>query len=112
MKMLTAIIKPHKLEDVDDALAALGIAGVTISEVMGHGRQKGHTEIYRGNEYKVSYIPKLKIEVVVDDDLAERASDAIIGAARTGHIGDGMVFIGTIGDAVRVRTGESGAAAL
>jgi nitrogen regulatory protein PII len=112
MKMLTAIIKPHKLEEVDDALAKIGISGLTISEVMGHGRQKGHTEIYRGSEYKVSYIPKLKVEVVVADELAEKASEAIVEAARTGHIGDGMVFIGDVGEVVRVRTGETGASAL
>jgi nitrogen regulatory protein PII len=112
MKMLTAIIKPHKLADVDDALARLGIGGITISEVMGHGRQKGHKEIYRGSEYEVAYIPKTKVEVVVEDHMAERASDAIIDAARTGNIGDGMIFIGNIGDAVRVRTGESGTLAL
>jgi len=112
MKILTAIIKPHKLDAVDDALAKLGISGITISEVMGCGRQKGHTEVYRGAEYQVSYIPKTKIEVVVPDDLAERASEAIMDAARTGNIGDGMIFIGEIGDALRVRTGESGAVAL
>ncbi len=110
--MLTAIIKPHKLDAVDEALAKLGISGITISEVMGHGRQKGHTEIYRGAEYQVSYIPKTKIEVVVSDDLADKASDAIIDAARTGNIGDGMIFVGEIGEAVRVRTGETGAIAL
>jgi nitrogen regulatory protein P-II 1 len=112
MKKIEAIIKPHKLEEVKDALEAVGIAGMTVSEVRGFGRQKGHTEIYRGSEYKVDFMPKLKLELVVDDDLAEAAEKAIIAAARTGKIGDGKVFTSEVGSVVRIRTGERGPEAL
>ncbi|MDH7503921.1 MAG: P-II family nitrogen regulator [Verrucomicrobiota bacterium] len=106
MKKIEAIIKPFKLEDVKEALAALGIEGMTVIEVKGFGRQKGHTEIYRGSEYTVDFLPKIKIEVVVADSLAAPAVDAIVKAARTGKIGDGKVFVSNIDNAVRIRTGE------
>jgi len=106
MKKIEAIIKPFKLEDVKEALAALGIEGMTVIEVKGFGRQKGHTEIYRGSEYTVDFLPKIKIEVVVADSLAAPAVDAIVKAARTGKIGDGKVFVSSIDNAVRIRTGE------
>jgi nitrogen regulatory protein P-II 1 len=112
MKKLEAIIKPHKLEEVKDALEAVGVAGMTVSEVRGFGRQKGHTEIYRGSEYKVDFMPKLKLELVVDDDMAEAAESAIVKAARTGKIGDGKVFTYDVGSVVRIRTGERGPEAL
>ncbi|MGC8989077.1 MAG: P-II family nitrogen regulator [Verrucomicrobiia bacterium] len=106
MKKIEAIIKPFKLEDVKEALAALGIEGMTVIEVKGFGRQKGHTEIYRGSEYTVDFLPKIKIEVVVADSLTAPAVDAIVKAARTGKIGDGKVFVSNIDNAVRIRTGE------
>ncbi len=112
MKLITAIIKPHVLEDVRDELNKAGVQGLTVTEVKGFGRQKGHTEIYRGAEYTVDFVPKVKIETVVSDDLVEAASDAITKAARTGSIGDGKVFVSEIGHAVRIRTGESGDEAL
>ena len=112
MKLITAIIKPHVLDDVRDELAKAGIQGLTLTEVKGFGRQKGHTEIYRGAEYTVDFVQKMKIETVVGDDLVEAASDAIVKAARTGSIGDGKVFVSEIGQAVRIRTGESGDGAL
>jgi nitrogen regulatory protein PII len=112
MKKIEAILKPFKLEDVKEGLAEIGIEGMTVSEVKGFGRQKGHTEIYRGSEYTVEFVPKIKIEVIVDDQLAEAASVAIIEAAKTGKIGDGKVFISPIVDAVRIRTGETGCRAL
>ena len=108
MKKIEAIIKPFKLEDVKDALAELGIEGMTVSEVKGFGRQKGHTEIYRGSEYTVDFLPKIKIEVVLADGLLEDATAAIIKAAKTGKIGDGKVFIYNIEDAIRIRTEETG----
>jgi nitrogen regulatory protein P-II 1 len=108
MKKIEAIIKPFKLEEVKDALADLGIEGMTVSEVKGFGRQKGHTEIYRGSEYTVDFLPKIKIEVVIIDSLTESAVAAIVKAAKTGKIGDGKVFISSIDDAVRIRTDETG----
>jgi len=108
MKKLEAIIKPFKLEEVKDALSQLGVEGMTVSEVKGFGRQKGHTEIYRGSEYTVDFLPKIKIEVVLTDDIVGRAVESIIKAARTGKIGDGKVFVSSIEDAVRIRTSERG----
>lgn len=112
MKKIEAIIKPHKLEDVKEALNAIGVAGLTAYEVKGYGRQKGHTEIYRGAEYTVDFRPKVKIEVIVDDEMAAAVEDAIIEHARTGKIGDGKVFIYDCESAVRIRTGERGPEAL
>ncbi|HEY7384373.1 MAG TPA: P-II family nitrogen regulator [Beijerinckiaceae bacterium] len=112
MKIVMAIIKPFKLEEVRDALTALGVQGLTVTEVKGYGRQKGHTEIYRGAEYAVSFLPKIKIEVAVPTDLALRVSDAIAAAARTGQIGDGKIFIMPLEKALRIRTGETDADAL
>ncbi|MDA1093144.1 MAG: P-II family nitrogen regulator [Acidobacteria bacterium] len=112
MKLITAIIKPHVLDDVRDQLAKAGVQGVTVTEVKGFGRQKGHTEIYRGAEYTVDFVPKMKLETVVPDELVDAASDAITKAARTGSIGDGKVFISNIHHAVRIRTGEIGDEAL
>ncbi len=106
MKIVMAIIKPFKLEEVRDALTAIGVHGLTVTEVKGYGRQKGHTEIYRGAEYAVSFLPKLKIEVAVNSELVEKVVDAIVAAARTGQIGDGKIFITNIESAVRIRTGE------
>lgn len=108
MKKIEAIIKPFKLEEVKEALAGLGIEGMTVTEVKGFGRQKGHTEIYRGSEYTVDFLPKMKIEVVLPDERVKEAVDAIIKGAKTGKIGDGKVFISTIDNAVRIRTGENG----
>ena len=112
MKLVMAIFKPFKLDEVRDALTGLGIQGLTVSEVKGFGRQKGQTEIYRGAEYAVSFLPKVKIEVVIEDSLVERTVDAIRKAAGTGKIGDGKIFVTPIEQAVRIRTGESGADAL
>jgi nitrogen regulatory protein PII len=112
MKMVMAIFKPFKLDEVRDALTGLGIQGLTVSEVKGFGRQKGQTEIYRGAEYAVSFLPKIKIEVVIDDALVERAVETIRKAAGTGKIGDGKIFVTSVEQAVRIRTGESGADAL
>src|SRR5277367_2259563 len=109
MKKIEAIIKPFKLEEVKDALAEVGVQGMTVIEVKGFGRQKGHTESYRGSEYTVDFLPKVKIEVVVDDSLANQAIDAIVQAARTGKIGDGKLFISTLDEVVRIRTAEKGA---
>lgn len=106
MKIVMAIIKPFKLEEVRDALTAIGVHGLTVTEVKGYGRQKGHTEIYRGAEYAVSFLPKLKIEVAVNADLVGTVIDAISGAAKTGQIGDGKIFVMPIEQAVRIRTGE------
>ena len=106
MKIVMAIIKPFKLEEVRDALTAIGVHGLTVTEVKGYGRQKGHTEIYRGAEYAVSFLPKLKIEVAVSSDLVATVIDAISGAAKTGQIGDGKIFVMPIEQAVRIRTGE------
>jgi nitrogen regulatory protein P-II 2 len=112
MKLVMAIIKPFKLDDVRDALTALGVHGLTVTEVKGYGRQKGHTEIYRGTEYAVSFLPKLKIEVAVAADQAEAVTEAIIAAAKTGQIGDGKIFVFGLEHAVRIRTGETDDAAL
>ncbi len=106
MKIVMAIIKPFKLEEVRDALTAIGVHGLTVTEVKGYGRQKGHTEIYRGAEYAVSFLPKLKIEVAVGADIADKVVDAIVAAARTGQIGDGKIFVYDLDSAVRIRTGE------
>lgn len=108
MKKIEAIIKPFKLEDVKEALSGLGVEGMTVSEVKGFGRQKGHTEIYRGSEYTVDFLPKLKIEIVLADALAAATVDAIVKAAKTGKIGDGKVFVSSIENAVRIRTEETG----
>lgn len=108
MKKIEAIIKPFKLEDVKEALAALGIEGMTVTEVKGFGRQKGHTEIYRGSEYTVDFLPKMKLEIVVADERAAEAIEAIVRAAKTGKIGDGKVFVTAIEQAVRIRTGDTG----
>jgi nitrogen regulatory protein P-II 2 len=107
MKLVIAIIKPFKLDDVRDALNLLGVHGMTVSEVKGYGRQKGHTEIYRGAEYTVNFLPKIRIETVVADDQADRAVEAITSAAKTGQIGDGKIFVTSIEHAVRIRTGET-----
>ena len=112
MKIVMAIIKPFKLEEVRDALTAIGVHGLTVTEVKGYGRQKGHTEIYRGAEYAVSFLPKLKIEVAVGSDLVSQVIDAISAAAKTGQIGDGKIFVSPIEQAVRIRTGERDADAL
>ena len=112
MKKLEAIIKPFKLEEVKEALAELGIEGMTVTEVKGFGRQKGHTEIYRGSEYTVDFLPKVKFEIVVDDDVAQRVVEAILQSARTGKIGDGKVFVTEIEEAIRIRTDERGAEAV
>jgi len=112
MKKIEAVIKPFKLEEVKDALAEVGIEGMTVVEVKGFGRQKGHTEIYRGSEYTVDFLPKIKIEVVVGDDAGDSATKAIIGAAKTGKIGDGKVFVSSVEQAIRIRTDETGDEAL
>jgi len=112
MKIVMAIIKPFKLEEVRDALTAIGVHGMTVTEVKGYGRQKGHTEIYRGAEYAVSFLPKLKIEVAVAANDVDRVIEAITNAAKTGQIGDGKIFVLNLDHAVRIRTGESDAAAL
>ena len=112
MKKIEAIIKPFKLEEVKDALGEIGIEGMTVTEVKGFGRQRGHTEIYRGSEYTVDFLPKIKLEIVVDDDVMDNAVAAIVKSAKTGKIGDGKVFISTIEEAVRIRTEEKGAAAV
>ncbi len=108
MKMVTAIIKPFKLDDVREALSEIGVKGITATEVKGFGRQKGHTELYRGAEYAVDFLPKVKLEIAVDDDMVERVVESVINAARTGKIGDGKIFVGPLEQAVRIRTGESG----
>ncbi|MBH97930.1 MAG: transcriptional regulator [Rhodospirillaceae bacterium] len=112
MKLITAVIKPFKLEDVREALAEAGVQGMTVTEVKGFGRQKGHTELYRGAEYSVDFVPKTKIEAAVSDELVEVAVEAIVGAANTGSIGDGKVFISNLEQATRIRTGETGDQAL
>ncbi len=112
MKIVMAIIKPFKLDEVRDALTAIGVQGLTVTEVKGYGRQKGHTEIYRGTEYAVSFLPKLKIEVAVSTEAVEKVIDAISGAAKTGQIGDGKIFVYSIDQAVRIRTGETDTDAL
>ncbi len=112
MKIVVAIIKPFKLDEVRDALTSIGIQGLTITEVKGYGRQKGHTEIYRGAEYAVSFLPKIKIEIAVDENQVDKVISAITGSAKTGQIGDGKIFVLSLDHAVRIRTGESDSAAL
>jgi nitrogen regulatory protein P-II 2 len=112
MKIITAIIKPFKLDDVRAALSDIGIQGMTVGEVKGFGRQKGHTELYRGAEYQVEYIPKVKIEIATDDDRVDQVVEAITNAANTGKIGDGKIFITPLESVIRIRTGESGSTAL
>lgn len=106
MKLITAIIKPFKLDDVREALSEVGVAGITVTEVKGFGRQKGHTELYRGAEYVVDFLPKVKLEIALDDALVERAIEAIMQAARTGKIGDGKIFVSSLEQVIRIRTGE------
>ena len=112
MKLVTAIVKPFVLEDVKGALEQIGVLGMTVSEVQGYGRQKGHTEVYRGAEYSVDFVPKVRVEVVADDALADKVVDAVVEAARTGKIGDGKVWVTPVESVVRVRTGERGADAI
>jgi nitrogen regulatory protein P-II 2 len=112
MKMITAIIKPFKLDDVRQAVADIGIQGITVTEVKGFGRQRGHTELYRGAEYVVDFLPKAKIELAVADELAEQVVEAIANAARTGKIGDGKIFVSEVLEAIRIRTGETGSEAV
>jgi nitrogen regulatory protein PII len=112
MKLVTAIIKPFKLEEVKDALAEVGIEGMTVTEVKGFGRQKGHTEIYRGSEYTVDFLPKVKLELALPDELVDRAIETITKAAHTGKIGDGKIFVQTLTDVIRIRTGERGPEAI
>jgi len=108
MKLITAIIKPFKLDDVRQAVADIGVQGITVTEVQGFGRQRGHTELYRGAEYRVDFLPKTKIELAVDDSIAEQVVEAITNVARTGKIGDGKIFVTEVEEAVRIRTGERG----
>ena len=112
MQLVTAIIKPFKLDDVRDALAEVGVNGITVTEVKGFGRQKGHTELYRGAEYVVDFLPKIKVETAVTDDLVEKVVDAIVDSASTGKIGDGKVFVSKLEEVIRIRTGETGAQAI
>ena len=112
MKLVTAIIKPFKLDEVREALSAIGVQGITVTEVKGFGRQKGHTELYRGAEYVVDFLPKVKIEVVLGDEMLQKALDAIQKAAKTGRIGDGKIFVSTVEEAIRIRTGETGTDAI
>ncbi len=112
MKKVEAIIKPFKLDEVREALSEIGVTGLTVTEVKGFGRQKGHTELYRGAEYVVDFLPKVKVEVIIADNLVERAIEAIVKAARTGKIGDGKIFVTSVEQVVRIRTGESGEAAV
>lgn len=112
MKLVTAIVKPFKLDDVREAISEIGIDGLTVTEVKGFGRQKGHTELYRGAEYQVDFLPKVKLEIAVQDDQVERLVEAIVGAAKTGKIGDGKVFVYDLEQAVRIRTGETNGEAL
>ena len=112
MKMVMAVIKPFKLDDVREALAEAGVAGITATEVKGFGRQKGHTELYRGAEYVVDFLPKVKLEVVLGDDMLPKALEAIQRAAKTGRIGDGKIFVSTVEEAIRIRTGETGSDAI
>ena len=112
MKLVTAIIKPFKLDEVREALASLGVTGLTVTEVKGFGRQKGHTELYRGAEYTVDFLPKIKLEAAVQAALVERAIEAIISAARTGKIGDGKIFVTALEQVIRIRTGEAGESAI
>jgi nitrogen regulatory protein PII len=112
MKLITAIIKPFKLDEAREALAEIGVTGLTVTEVKGFGRQKGHTELYRGAEYVVDFLPKVKVEAVVKDDQVDRAIEAIVKAARTGKIGDGKIFVTSVEQVVRIRTGETGEVAV
>jgi nitrogen regulatory protein P-II 2 len=112
MKLITAIIKPFKMDDVREALSEIGVAGVTATEVKGFGRQKGHTELYRGAEYVVDFLPKVKLEIAVADDVLDKAIDAIVKAANTGKIGDGKIFVSTLEQVIRIRTGETGEEAI
>jgi nitrogen regulatory protein P-II 2 len=112
MKMVSAIIKPFKLDDVREALSDVGVAGITVTEVKGFGRQKGHTELYRGAEYVVDFLPKIKVEIAVDDSIVEQVVEAITNAAKTGKIGDGKIFVTPVEQVIRVRTGETGSEAL
>lgn len=112
MKLLTAIIKPFKLDEVKDALNEIGIQGITVTEVKGFGRQKGHTELYRGAEYVVDFLPKIKMEIVVKDDMVHKVIETIENAAKTGRIGDGKIFVTTVEDVIRIRTGERGEEAI
>jgi nitrogen regulatory protein P-II 2 len=112
VKLITAIIKPFKLDDVREAISEIGVQGITVTEVKGFGRQRGHTELYRGAEYVVDFLPKVKMEIAVADELLDQALEAIIKAARTGKIGDGKIFISDLNEVIRIRTGETGAEAL
>ncbi|MBK1631972.1 transcriptional regulator [Thiohalocapsa halophila] len=112
MKLISAIIKPFKLDDVREALADIGVSGITVIEVKGFGRQKGHTELYRGAEYVVDFLPKIKVEIAVDDPLVDQVIEAITGAAQTGKIGDGKIFVADLEQVIRIRTGETGPDAL
>lgn len=112
MKLITAIIKPFKLDDVREAIGEVGVQGITVTEVKGFGRQRGHTELYRGAEYVVDFLPKVRLEIAVADELLDQALEAIIKAARTGKIGDGKIFISDLNEVIRIRTGETGAEAL
>jgi len=112
MKKIEAVLKPFKLDEVREALSEIGVSGLTVTEVKGFGRQKGHTELYRGAEYVVDFLPKIKVEVILSDDLVDRAVDTIVRAARTGTIGDGKIFVTSVEQVVRIRTGESGDAAI
>jgi len=112
MKLVTAVIKPFKLDEVREALSSIGVQGITVTEVKGFGRQKGHTEIYRGSEYTVDFLPKIKLEVVVPDHLADKVADVVASAAKTGNIGDGKIFIHPVESAIRIRTGERDQSAL
>lgn len=112
MKLLTAIIKPFKLDEVKDALNEIGIQGITVTEVKGFGRQKGHTELYRGAEYVVDFLPKIKMEIVIKDDMVHKVIETIENAAKTGRIGDGKIFVTTVEDVIRIRTGERGEEAI
>lgn len=112
MKKIEAVIKPFKLEEVKGALSELGVVGMTISEVKGFGRQKGHTELYRGAEYRIDFLPKVKLEIIVADDIARKVVETIAGVAKTGQIGDGKIFVSSIDEVIRIRTGETGADAV
>lgn len=112
MKKIEAIIRPFRIDDVREALGEIGVKGMTLTEVKGYGRQKGHTELYRGSEYQIDFLPKIKIEVIVPDHIADKVVETILNAAKTGQVGDGKIFIYNVEDAVRVRTGESGEEAL
>ncbi|HXG01025.1 MAG TPA: P-II family nitrogen regulator [Bacteroidota bacterium] len=112
MKKIEAIIRPFRVDDVREALAEIGVKGMTLTEVKGYGRQKGHTELYRGSEYQIDFLPKIKIEVIVTDAIADKVIDTIMNAARTGQVGDGKIFVYPVEDVIRVRTGESGEDAL